>query len=103
MAKTFDKIIKIQRLCEKTETWKDMYTVHSAVNRTAGSTEYNSAGAARAKRSLTFEMRYFSKLEDVANNTESYRIVYNGINYNITDYDDFMQQHRTVKLMGVSY
>ena len=60
------------------------------------------AGAIQGKLSLTFEVRYFDDLKDISLNTQSYRILYDGTQYDITDYDDFMLQHKTVKLLGVS-
>ena len=35
--------------------------------------------------------------------TQRYRILYNGAIYKVTDYDDYREQHRTVRLLGVSY
>lgn len=42
-------------------------------------------------------------MEDVVYRPQLYRIVYRGRTYNIQDYDDFMEQHRTVRLVGVAY
>ena len=45
----------------------------------------------------------FAKLEDISLNLQCYRIVYQGVPYDIKDYDDFMMKHKTVKILGVSY
>lgn len=103
MARVYDKLISIQRINEATETWEDWITIHASINKSKGDNEYLNAGAIQAKRSLTFEVRYFADLEDISYNLQAYRIVYQGVPFNIMDYDDFMLQHKTVKILGVSY
>lgn len=103
MAKVFDRPIIIQKINELTETWEDLYKVHASINKAKSDNEYLNAGATQAKRTLVFEVRYFKDLDDISLNTQHYRIVYQGVPYNIGDYDDFMLLHKTVKLMGVSY
>lgn len=95
--------ITIQKLDDDTEKWSDFLHLHALqVNKTGGSESYN-AGAEQFHVRLTFELRWCKALEDAMYSPQLYRIVYNGRNYNIGDYDDFMQQHRNVKLMGVAY
>ena len=103
MGKLFDRPIVIQKINELTETWEDVFKVHAGINKTKGDDEYLSGGAIQGKKNLTFEVRYFSGLEDISLNIQSYRIVFQGIPYDIKDYDDFMLKHKTVKLLGVSY
>lgn len=103
MAKVFDRPIIIQKINELTETWEDLYSVHASINKAKSDNEYLNAGAIRAKRTLVFEVRYFKDLEDIALNTQHYRISYQGVSYNIGDYDDFNLEHKTVKFLGVSY
>lgn len=103
MSKPYDKPISIQKIDETTEKWTDVFEVHASINKAKTDNEYLSAGAIRAKKNLTFEVRYFKDLEDISLNLQSYRIVYQGVLYNIEDYDDFMLKHKTVKLLGVSY
>lgn len=105
MSKVFDKTILIQKIDEETETWVNAFdkSIHASVNKAKDDNEYLSAGAIQSKVNLTFEVRYFSKLEDIRFNLQSYRIVYRGIPFNLINYDDFMEQHKTVKLLGVSY
>ena len=103
MSRLYDRPISIQRINELTETWEDLYTVHACINKAKEDSEYLNAGAIRAKRSLLFEVRYFKDLEDISLNTQSYRILFQGVPYNIESYDDFMLSHKTVKLLGVSY
>lgn len=103
MSRIYDKAITIQKINEITEDWEDVFKVHARINRAKSDSEYVDAGATRQKRSITFEIRYFKQLEDIDFNIRSYRILYNNVPYDITDYDDFMFSHKTVKLLGVSY
>lgn len=103
MAKVFDRPITIQKLNSKKKKWEDAYKVHASINKAKSDNEYLSAGAIQAKRNLTFEVRYFADLEDISLNLQTYRILYRDVPYNLTDYDDFMLKHKTVKLLGVSY
>lgn len=99
---TFDKPIIIQKIDDTTERWTDAYRLHASVNKSGGS-EYLNAGANQSKANLVFEVRYFEHIEDINFNRGRYRIVYRGHNFNITDYDDFLEKHQTVKLLGTSY
>lgn len=97
----FDKPIIIQKITED-ETWIDYISLHANINKTKQS-EYLNSGAIQSKRTLTFTIRYSSNLEDIAYNTQMYRIVYKGNPFDINDYDDFQLLHKTIKLVGVSY
>lgn len=103
MLKKFDRPIIIQKINEETELWEDVYKLHANINKAKSDSEYLNAGAIQGKRSLTFEVRYFSSLKEIALDTQSYRILYEDVPYNISDYDDYMLEHKTVKLLGVSY
>lgn len=94
--------ILIQKRNEMTEKWEDLYSLHARVNKSGGS-EYLNAGANQSQSSRVFEVRYFKNLEDIDDKRGLYRIVYRDRYYNITDYDDYQEQHKTVKLLGVSY
>ena len=98
----YDKPIIIQTRDEDTETWIDKFTLHARVNKSGGS-EYLSAGAVQSRSNRVFEVRYFPEIEDIDDNRDMYRILYRDRTYNITDYDDYLEQHKTVKLLGVSY
>lgn len=103
MARTFDRPLVIQKINEVTEQWEDAFRVHASVNKASSDSEYLNAGSVRSKQTLTFEVRYFKDLEDISLNLQGYRIVFQGVPYNITDYDDFMLMHKTVKFLGASY
>ena len=98
----FDKPITIQKIDEDTELWVDAYKPHAYVNKSNGS-EYLNAGANQSKMTLVFEVRYFKQLEAIQYDRGLYRIIYRGRYFNITDYDDYLEKHQTVKLLGVSY
>lgn len=97
----FDKPITIQAVDEATEKWIDLFYLHARVNKSNGS-EYLNTGSVRNKATRVFEVRYFKDLEPIQFDTGSYRLIYRGHVYNITDYDDYMEQHKTVKLLGVA-
>lgn len=103
MSRLYDRPITIQKLDQKAKRWDDLFRVHASINKAKADNEYLSAGAIQAKKSLTFEVRYFKDLEDISLNLQSYRIVYQDVPYNIKDYDEFMLQHKSVKILGVSY
>lgn len=98
----FDKPIILEKMDPKTEKWDVFAKLHARVNKT-GSSEYIGAGATQSQNTLTFEVRYFRSLEEIRLNTQLYRLFYRGHRYNIVDYDDFMEKHQTIKLVGVSY
>ena len=103
MSKLFDRPITIQKIDEATEQWTDVFKVHACINKAKSDSEYLNAGAIRGKKSLMFEIRYAVRLEDISFNLQTYRIVYQGVPYDIVDYDDFMLNHKTIKLLAVSY
>lgn len=98
----YDKPITIQIQDPNTEEWTDHLQLHARVNKTRGDAAF-STGADQYRASLTFEVRYVRALEDLAYNVQPYRIVYRGRTFKVTDYDDYMEQHRTVKLVGEFY
>lgn len=86
-----------------TEEWTDLLHLHARkVNKTGGG-ETTAAGAEQFHRRLTFEVAWCKPLEDAMNSPQTHRIIYRGQSYNIQDYDDFMEEHRTVRLVGESY
>lgn len=103
MARVFDRPITIQRLNSPAKQWEDVYKVHASINKAKADSEFLTAGAIRSKQNLVFEVRYFSGLEAISLNLQLYRILYRNVPYDIKDYDDFMMEHKTVKLLGVSY
>jgi SPP1 family predicted phage head-tail adaptor len=98
----YDKPVTIQRQDADTEKWADVWKLHARVNKTGGGQTLN-AGADQYRATLTFEVRYFKALEDIRYNPQPYRIIYRGHTFKVVDYDDFMETHHTVKLVGEAY
>lgn len=98
----YNKPITVQVQDPETEKWEDSLNLHAEVNKTSGGTAFN-AGADQYRSTLTFRVRYARKLEEIANGPQSFRIVYRGRNYKVVDYDDYMERHRDVKLVGELY
>lgn len=99
---TYDKPITVQVQDPVTEKWTDALHLHARVNKTGGGVNLN-AGADQYTASLTFEVRYVRALEDIAFKPQPFRVVYRGRTFKVTDYDDYMEQHRTVRLVGELY
>lgn len=98
----YDKPITVQTQHSTTEEWSDRWKLHARVNKTGGGQALN-AGADQYRATLTFEVRYFKALEELRFNPQPFRVVYRGHNFKLVDYDDYMEQHRTVKLVGEAY
>lgn len=95
--------ITIQRQDPETELWADHLKLHALqVNRSGGS-ETDSAGAGQYHPRLTFTVRWCKELEALRHNTQEHQIIYRGHAYNIVDWDDYMEQHLTVKIAGEAY
>jgi SPP1 family predicted phage head-tail adaptor len=98
----FNKLVTLQQQDDETEQWSDVHRLHARVNKTGGGSAFN-AGADQYNLTLTFELRHSATLEAVRYNPQAYRVQYRGHLFKITDYDDYMEQHRTVRLVGVLY
>ena len=98
----YDKPITVQVQDPDTETWADSLHLHAEVNKTGGGTAFN-AGADQYRATLTFKVRYTCALEAIANAPQPFRILYRGRTYKVTDYDDYMERHREVKMVGELY
>ncbi len=93
--------IQIQKLNEEDNSYVDYYNCHAQVNKTGGN-EYLIAGAVSTKNKFTFIVRYCTELKDLQFDTQTYRIAFNGVIFNIIDADDYMQRHKTIKIIGES-
>lgn len=95
--------LTIQQQDPDTEKWSDFLALHALqINRTGGGESF-AAGAGQYHPRLTFTVRWCRALEDIRYSPQTYRIRYDGQSWNITDYDDFMEQKRSVKLVGEAY
>lgn len=95
--------VKIQIMDPDTEKWSDHLNLHALQVNKAGGGETFNAGAEQYHPRLKFTLRWCKALEDVAYSPQLYRIVYRGRAYNIQDYDDYMEQHITVNIVGEAY
>lgn len=98
----YDKPITIQVQDPVTEEWSDKLRLHAGVNKTTGGVNFN-AGADGFTARLTFEMRYVKALEDIAYSPQAFRVLYRGRTFKVVDYDDYMEKHHTVRLVGEFY
>lgn len=95
-------MIELEYLPPETSKWTPVARLHASVNKSSGK-EYLSGGAIQSQGTLVFTTRYSKRLAEIRLATQRYRIRYNGALYKVQDYDDYREQHRTVKLLGVSY
>jgi head-tail adaptor len=93
----------IQLQDPETEEWADKWKLHALQVNKSGGGQSLSAGADQYRATLTFETRYFSDLEALRYNPQPYRIIYRGHTFKLVDYDDFMEEHSIVKLVGEAY
>lgn len=98
----YDKPVTIQVQDPDTEQWADKLKLHAYVNKASGGSAFN-AGRDQYRASLTFQVRYCKALEDLAFSPQPFRIVYRGRTFKVTDYDDYLERHATVKLVGELY
>lgn len=98
----FDKRITIQEQDPDTEEWRDRWSLRASINKTGGGQGYN-ADADQYRTTLTFTVRHFQALQALRFNPQPFRILYGGHAFKLTDYDDFQEQHRVVKLVGAAY
>lgn len=95
--------VTVQQLNADTEVWAPVMQIHAIkVNKTGGGESFN-AGADQFHPTLTFTFRWTSAIEAIAYNTQQHRLVYRGHTFNIVDYDDYMERHLTVDIVGAAY
>lgn len=98
---TYNLPIMLVQYNESSGEWDDVALLHARINKTGGSENWSS-GAYQSRATLTFEMRYSPKVAAIFLNTQLYRIRYNGAEYDVEDVDDYLQKHRTLKIVGVA-
>ncbi len=99
---TYDKPVALQRQNETTEKWETIMCFHAKVNKTGGSQTF-AADAEQFHARLNFDFRYCEALEEVRYQPQIYRLLYRNHQFQIIDYDDYQEQHRTVRIVGVLY
>ena len=98
----YDKPVTLQRQVPETGAWTDVQHLHANVNK-AISTQNFSAEDDRLRTRLLFRLRYFPALDAVRDDPQDFRIDYDGRHYEITDYDDYNERRRVIKLTGERY
>lgn len=98
---TRNRIITLEHM-DDTRQWQPVMRMHAAVNKAKG-TETLDGGAIQSPMTLYFDVRYCREVAKLRLNTQRYRIVYNGANFKVTEFDDYFERHRNVRLTGVSY
>lgn len=95
--------VKLQQLDPETELWRDVRTLHALkINRKAGSENFDS-GAGQYHLSLVFRFAWTKLIERVRYDPQHFQLVYDGQRFNITGYDDYMEQHLYADITGVCY
>ena len=93
----YDKPVTLQIQVPETGEWQDVQHVHANVNKAVSAQNFN-ADDDRLRTRLLFRIRYFSALETVRADPQNYRLEYCGEHFEITDYDDFNERRRVIKL-----
>lgn len=98
----YDKPVTLQKQIPETGSWQDVQHLHANVNK-AVSTENFSAENDRLRIRLLFRVRYYAGMDEVRQNLQDYRIDYGGQHYELTDYADYNERRRVIKLTGELY
>ena len=98
----FDKPVVLERQNEETEQWDTVRCFHARVNKSGGRQSY-AADADQFHAVLDFDFRWCEPLEAVRYDPQIYRLRYRGHTFQVIDFDDYMEQHRTVRMVGKLY
>lgn len=93
----YDKPVTLQKQIPETGGWQDVQHLHANITK-AISTQNFSAEEDRLRSRLLFRMRYFPALEAVRNSPQDFRFDYLGHHYEVTDYDDYQERRRVIRL-----
>lgn len=96
----FNKPIVIQKWNEDAQGWEIYFTCHARVNTSKATTNLD-GGTLYGRNKTNFDVRFCKAVSMIEFDTQLYRIVYKNVVYDLVEYDDYMEQHRTVKLKGV--
>lgn len=98
----YDKPVTLQKQIPDTGAWQDIQHLHANINKAVSAQSF-SAENERLRTRLLFRLRYFAGLEAVRDAPQDYRIEYLGQHYEITDYDDYNERRRVIKLTAERY
>lgn len=102
MNEVFDKPVLLQKQVPESGAWEDMQHLHASVNKAIAAQRFSAESDNRIQR-LVFSFRYGGWLESVRSQLQDYRLVYGGRHYEITDYDDYKEQRRVIRITGERY
>ena len=88
-----------------TDNWQPHIKMMATINKNTSSRGFEqlSGGAVNIRRSLIFEIRHNKLIQEISYDTQVYRIKYQEQNFDIIDYDDYMENNHFVKLTGAYY
>lgn len=95
--------VTIQHRDPDTEQWTDLLRLHAKQVNRAGGGESFAAGREQFRPALAFDFIWCKAIEAVRWDIAAHRLIYQGHAFNIVDYDDYMEQHITVRLTGEAY
>lgn len=97
----FDRPCTLQQYDFEQHIWTDAQHLHANINKAISTGGQNPADSAHTIR-LIFKFRYFAALGGIRESMQEFRILYNEKRYELTDYDDYSEQHRIIKLSASS-
>lgn len=89
------KTITTDTIGNQTESWVTFHTCHARANKASGG-EVDEGAQPVDRETVSFVVRYCSALADL--DKINYRISFNEKTYDITDIDDFMFKHESLKI-----
>lgn len=89
--------VKVDAIGNHITVWKEFYSCAAYANQASGK-EYAMAGQTMTEETLIFEVRWCKKLMDL--DSTKYRILFNGVIYNMISIDDVQFRHRILKLIA---
>lgn len=94
--------IEVLRLNRDTEEYEPYLRTH-IIDENKARSEVSTAGRGQNSGAIiTFRLRWSRMIAPIEFAMEEYRLVWRGREFDIDDFDDFMHQHRKVKITGVS-
>lgn len=92
--------IVITKRNEEERAFLPFYSCLVDVNKYGQGGEFLGGGAEREKKQLVFKVRFCKRISEIQHNTQNFRILYKGAEFNIIDYDDYNFENKEIKLLG---
>lgn len=94
-----NKIVNFQKIVDNSNDYIDYYKCHANVKKSSGK-ETLVTGVITSKNKLNFIVRNCKELKSLPFDTQAYRIIYNGITFNIIDADDFQESNTFISIVA---